>query len=35
MLRIIKNIDGVYDAYRLLPGTADQGDIGSTHPSAN
>ena len=35
MLRIIKNIDGVYDAYRLLPGTADAGDIGSSHPSAN
>ncbi|MCE2709702.1 MAG: pyrophosphokinae [Actinomycetota bacterium] len=35
MLRMIKNIDGVYDAYRLLPGTADQGDIGSTHPAAN
>ncbi len=35
MLRIIKKIDGVYDAYRLLPGTADAGDIGSSHPSAN
>ncbi|MEY3615675.1 MAG: pyrophosphokinae [Actinomycetota bacterium] len=35
MLRMIKNIDGVYDAYRLLPGTADAGDIGSSHPSAN
>lgn len=35
MLRMIKNIDGVYDAYRLLPGTADQGDIGSSHPAAN
>ena len=35
MLRMIKNIDGVYDVYRLLPGTADQGDIGSVHPSAN
>ena len=35
MMRVIKNIDGVYDMYRLLPGTADAGDIGSTHPSAN
>lgn len=35
MLRMIKNIDGVYDAYRLLPGTMDAGDIGSSHPSAN
>ena len=35
MLRIIKNIDGVYDAYRLLPGAPDTADIGSSHPSAN
>jgi GTP pyrophosphokinase len=35
MLRIIKNIDGVYDAYRLLPGAPDAADIGSSHPSAN
>jgi hypothetical protein len=34
-LRIIKNIDGVYDAYRLLPGAPDTADIGSSHPSAN
>jgi len=35
MLRMIKNIDGVYDAYRLLPGAPDTADIGSSHPSAN
>lgn len=35
MLRIVKNIDGVYDAYRLLPGAPDTADIGSSHPSAN
>jgi GTP pyrophosphokinase len=39
MLTMIKNIDGVYDAYRLVPGQADgvsdDDDIASTHPSAN
>ena len=35
MLRIIKNIDGVYYAYRLLPGAPYTADIGSSHPSAN
>lgn len=37
MLKVIKNIDGVYDAYRLVPGQADTSDddIATTHPSAN
>jgi GTP pyrophosphokinase len=39
MLTMIKNIDGVYDAYRLVPGqgdgVSDDDDIASTHPSAN
>jgi len=37
MLKVIKNIDGVYDAYRLVPGKADASDddIATTHPSAN
>jgi len=37
MLKVIKNIDGVYDAYRLVPGKADTSDddIATTHPSAN
>ena len=38
MLTMIKNIDGVYDAYRLVPGQSDvaaDDDIASTHPSAN
>jgi GTP pyrophosphokinase len=39
MLTMIKNIDGVYDAYRLVPGqgesTSEDDDIASTHPSAN
>jgi len=39
MLTAIKNIDGVYDAYRLMPGKPDAAaaadDIASTHPSAN
>ena len=40
MLKMIKNIDGVYDVYRLMPGKADaldvtDDDIASTHPSAN
>jgi len=40
MLTVIKNIDGVYDVYRLIPGKADSAavtddDIASTHPSAN
>jgi GTP diphosphokinase / guanosine-3',5'-bis(diphosphate) 3'-diphosphatase len=40
MLKVIKNIDGVYDVYRLMPGKADAADvadddIASTHPSAN
>jgi GTP pyrophosphokinase len=38
MLTMIKNIDGVYDAYRLVPGQGDASrddDIASTHPSAN
>ena len=40
MLKVIKNIDGVYDVYRLMPGKADatdvvDDDIASTHPSAN
>ncbi|MFM7899364.1 MAG: ACT domain-containing protein, partial [Actinomycetota bacterium] len=40
MLTVIKNIDGVYDVYRLMPGKADSvavtdDDIASTHPSAN
>ena len=40
MLKMIKNIDGVYDVYRLMPGKADaldvaDDDIASAHPSAN
>ena len=39
MLKMIKNIDGVYDVYRLMPGKADAAvvddDIAVTHPSAN
>jgi GTP pyrophosphokinase len=39
MLKMIKNIDGVYDVYRLMPGKADASvdddDIAVTHPSAN
>jgi len=37
MLKVIKNIDGVYDAYRLVPGKVDASDddIADTHPSAN
>ena len=39
MLTMIKNIDGVYDAYRLVPGqgeaASEDDDIASTHPSAN
>jgi guanosine-3',5'-bis(diphosphate) 3'-pyrophosphohydrolase len=39
MLKMIKNIDGVYDVYRLIPGKADASsatdDIAATHPSAN
>jgi GTP pyrophosphokinase len=37
MLKVIKNIDGVYDAYRLVPGKADSDDddIARPHPSAN
>ncbi len=39
MLTMIKNIDGVYDAYRLVPGqgdtTSEDDDIAFTHPSAN
>jgi GTP pyrophosphokinase len=39
MLTVIKNIDGVYDVYRLMPGHAespsDDDDIAAMHPSAN
>ncbi|MGA1352438.1 MAG: TGS domain-containing protein, partial [Ilumatobacteraceae bacterium] len=33
MLRMIKNIDGVYDAFRLLPGADDSRATGNAHPS--
>ncbi len=33
MLRIIKNIDGVYDAFRLLPGGDDAHSTSGAHPS--
>ncbi|MEY4068601.1 MAG: pyrophosphokinae [Actinomycetota bacterium] len=33
MLRLIKNIDGVYDAFRLLPGADESRTTGDAHPS--
>ncbi|NDH92822.1 MAG: hypothetical protein EBY79_07000, partial [Actinobacteria bacterium] len=33
MLRMIKNIDGVYDAFRLLPGADDSRATANAHPS--
>ncbi len=35
VLRVIKSIDGVYDAYRILPGAEEPATLGVVHPSAN
>jgi GTP pyrophosphokinase len=35
VLRVIKSIDGVYDAYRILPGAEEPATLGAVHPSAN